>query len=265
MKLFVTRLWSSKIHRSVLIAAVTLFAVTLAVYAVYAIHFWGLGLGGQEEFGQFGDFVGGVLNPLLSSITIILLVLSFRIQADQLKQAEEAHRIEMRTNRQERERHQLEDFAEHHFAALEKLFTRAIFYAHHRATTSDPARTKEYSIRDLCLTVEELRDSYETKFFIHLEDPDLSGDPRIIETVREIQKSLHLLHEVVTELMPLLDVQLLRAAWRQRLIDAMQMARKSSILDLDTYSRRASIITLAVLDPQIAHNQKDPEKKTAHN
>lgn len=166
MKRFLVSLWSSRIPHSVLIAAVVLFVVTVAVYAVYAIHFWGRELGDQENFGQFGDFVGGVLNPLLSSITIILLVLSFRVQADQLKQAEEAHRLEMKSAREERERRQLEEFAEHHFAVLEQLFTRQIFHAHSQATLSVPAWTKEYSIRDLCLTVEDVRDSYEKKFFI---------------------------------------------------------------------------------------------------
>lgn len=56
-------------------------AITLA--SIYFYQFNGE-FGGQEVFGQFGDFIGGVLNPFLSFLTIILLLLSVWFQRQEL-------------------------------------------------------------------------------------------------------------------------------------------------------------------------------------
>jgi hypothetical protein len=47
------------------------------------------GFGKQETFGQFGDFVGGVLNPFLTFLTIFLLVWSITIQVRELRSTNE--------------------------------------------------------------------------------------------------------------------------------------------------------------------------------
>lgn len=43
-----------------------------------------------EHFGQLGDFIGGVLNPLLSFLAFIAVVISFRAQSKSYKKSEEA-------------------------------------------------------------------------------------------------------------------------------------------------------------------------------
>ncbi|NDW20006.1 hypothetical protein [Alteromonas hispanica] len=52
---------------------------------IYGVRFWGYQWGETEQFSQFGDFLGGTLNPLLSFITILLLVLSIRYQLEELR------------------------------------------------------------------------------------------------------------------------------------------------------------------------------------
>ncbi len=54
------------------------------VLAVYAWRFYGRSMGGAAEFGAFGDFVGGVINPLLGFVTIWLLVKSLQFQRDEV-------------------------------------------------------------------------------------------------------------------------------------------------------------------------------------
>ncbi|MGL4476173.1 MAG: hypothetical protein ACRCT7_17220 [Shewanella sp.] len=41
-------------------------------------------LGNQEQFGQFGDYLGGVLNPILGFATVVLLVVSLKLQMNEL-------------------------------------------------------------------------------------------------------------------------------------------------------------------------------------
>ena len=54
------------------------------VLAVYTWRFYGRSMGEPAEFGAFGDFVGGVINPLLGFVTIWLLVKSLQFQREEL-------------------------------------------------------------------------------------------------------------------------------------------------------------------------------------
>lgn len=63
------------------------FAVVLliSVYSIYFLHFSSNGLSNApEQWGQFGDFVGGTVNPILGFLTLIALVLTIIIQSRQL-------------------------------------------------------------------------------------------------------------------------------------------------------------------------------------
>jgi hypothetical protein len=56
----------------------------LIIVALYSWNFWG-GFGDQATFGAFGDFIGGVLNPFLTFLTVLLLIYSIRFQIDELR------------------------------------------------------------------------------------------------------------------------------------------------------------------------------------
>lgn len=58
-------------------------AAAFAVLSVYISKFNGK-LGNQELFGQFGDYLGGVLNPIIGFATIVLLVVSLTLQMKEL-------------------------------------------------------------------------------------------------------------------------------------------------------------------------------------
>lgn len=46
----------------------------------------------QEVWGQFGDFFGGILNPLLSSLTLAAVLVTMRLQSKELKVAQEENK-----------------------------------------------------------------------------------------------------------------------------------------------------------------------------
>jgi uncharacterized membrane protein len=81
--------------KSVLVA---LFVVALLVVGFYFGRFRGE-LGNQEVFAQFGDYFGGVLNPMLGFATVALLIYSIRLQAKELRNTTE----ELRLTRKEME------------------------------------------------------------------------------------------------------------------------------------------------------------------
>lgn len=60
---------------------VTAFGVTAYAY----FHTFGSqGVGDQATWGQFGDYMGGTLNPLIGLFTVWGLLVAFRLQSAQL-------------------------------------------------------------------------------------------------------------------------------------------------------------------------------------
>ncbi|QDQ25641.1 hypothetical protein FNU76_04325 [Chitinimonas arctica] len=75
-------------NKYAIVAAAILFTI---VTAAYAINFIGYPISEKPEaWGQLGDYIGGLLNPVLSFISIILLIksLSLQIEANKGLEAE---------------------------------------------------------------------------------------------------------------------------------------------------------------------------------
>ena len=69
------------IRRIVLLAVVIL----VGVWSTYAFVFWKHPVSLEAaEWGQFGDFVGGAVNPLLAFLTLVILALTIVLQSKQL-------------------------------------------------------------------------------------------------------------------------------------------------------------------------------------
>ncbi|MBX8528509.1 putative phage abortive infection protein [Pseudomonas cichorii] len=68
------------------LVAYAVIVITL-VLASYPSNFYAKGLGGQEHWGQFGDYFGGVLNPILSFLALVAVVRGLRFQSEELKSA----------------------------------------------------------------------------------------------------------------------------------------------------------------------------------
>lgn len=69
--------------------------IVIAIVALFAYmdtfaegNLWKFG--SKEDFGVFGDFVGGVLNPLFAFFTVILLVYSIQVQIEELSKSTKA-------------------------------------------------------------------------------------------------------------------------------------------------------------------------------
>lgn len=60
-------------------------ASLILVVGVYVYEFHTHPIGQPEHFAQFGDYVGGLLNPLIGISTIFLLVYSINVQIEELK------------------------------------------------------------------------------------------------------------------------------------------------------------------------------------
>lgn len=90
----------SNINRSFNGHYVLIFAIftALIVAGIYAFFFYDYPFGNSTDFGAFGDFFGGTLNPILALLTIWFLVYSTNLQRAELtaviKEAESNNRIQ---------------------------------------------------------------------------------------------------------------------------------------------------------------------------
>ncbi|WP_440874954.1 hypothetical protein [Thalassotalea sp. PLHSN55] len=61
-------------------------AIVIIVGFYFVHHYFGIsGLGSNADFGAFGDYLGGLLNPILGFLTVLLLVYSISFQLQELK------------------------------------------------------------------------------------------------------------------------------------------------------------------------------------
>lgn len=78
-----------RLEKRFLFLANNAFIIGLGIAAflliLYFLNFNG-SFGDQSTFGTFGDFLGGVLNPMLGFITILFLVYATRLQVIELKE-----------------------------------------------------------------------------------------------------------------------------------------------------------------------------------
>jgi type III secretory pathway component EscU len=56
----------------------------IILLCIYAYHFR-LPLGTQSDFGAFGDFIGGTINPLLTFLSVMALIVTLRLQIAELR------------------------------------------------------------------------------------------------------------------------------------------------------------------------------------
>lgn len=86
---------------SVKILILFLICCLVVVLGFYAFNFYGNGLSDSpEQWGQLGDYFGGILNPIFGFTTILILIATIGIQREQL----EASREELALTRKELER-----------------------------------------------------------------------------------------------------------------------------------------------------------------
>lgn len=108
--------------------------VFVVVSGVYFLQFHGPAAASQGTWGEFGDYVGGVINPIFGFITVVVLVETLRVQRRDL----ELSRIELEAStkalKSQSDTLARQNFEDHFFALIQQ-FNRvrdSVAYFHHR-------------------------------------------------------------------------------------------------------------------------------------
>lgn len=86
-------------NRILIAAALLAFLIVLAVAGRYISVFSTHVLADQEKWGQFGDYFGGVLNPIFSFLAFIALLVTLRAQFTANEDSERRHDEQLREQR----------------------------------------------------------------------------------------------------------------------------------------------------------------------
>jgi hypothetical protein len=98
----------------------------VVLLGLYFWQFWGSLSPAQDVWGQFGDFIGGILNPFIAWMTLVAIAISLRYTVHALRESAKATQIsqsQLDHEREEREQRRIEEQntrrAEHTFRIYE--------------------------------------------------------------------------------------------------------------------------------------------------
>ena len=127
-KTFLGTAWTSFKENSVISLGVVALLFSLLIALLVFFHFqlgvdiWGLGIKNPESaqyWGQIGDFVGGILNPLLSFCALIAVLYNLVLQRKELEMARADAREAQRTQNRQSEIFEIQNFESVFFRLLE--------------------------------------------------------------------------------------------------------------------------------------------------
>lgn len=192
--------------------------VGVIVIATWGYYFWTFaekGPGDQGTFGTFGDFVGGVLNPILSAVTVLYLVRSFGIQSDALAKSEQFHAEQQLLAKREQERHQLEDFVRGHMRDIRDAIEAKAYQITELAAEGEQEKTYRCSLADMYLSLASFPTvgMINKVKLINAGAPYKGIPPVEKERVATLHKKFTILNAMGERLLELLDSEAVRLAW----------------------------------------------------
>jgi len=210
----------------------------MIVIATYVYQFQNNSLGGTASFGAFGDYIGGLLNPILGFATVMLLIFSIRIQMKELRDStaaleasqaaheklaenskkelaiiQQGHLDQQEALKKESRRNQLTENAERIIKTFDELMNTPYMNAKH----------KQYSFHEILHSLTEPDDFIFKNTVTKIDS--LMNSKQTLRTdqvkrmhIEDIKKNMNQLLLVFTELKPLLEIPYLRKIWADRLI-----------------------------------------------
>lgn len=239
------KMTESKFSGLVKVIAIFVVLCVCGVIFIYMYQFSiskGYGLGGTTAFGEFGDYIGGILNPILGFATVILLIFSIHIQMKELgdstkalQASQAAMEAQVETSKNELNLikagqlaqqkalkddlylSQLNENAERIIKTFDELINHDYLNFNHI----------QYSLYDLLYNVTHLDKSTIEHNLARIKVLMESSPAEHIDKVKKIQlnsikNNMNLLLMIFQELKPKLASTILQKAWEERLLSRAQ-------------------------------------------
>lgn len=183
-----------------LIRLAAIFATALLVFVVVA-YIWNFGAhwsDSQDKWGQFGDFVGGTLNPIFAMLAFLALLWSISLQASEFKQATQHLSDQTRLAREEAEADRRDKISRELLEVIKDIDAR--IGAVLATDISKPGTTLRITVSHMASEAERLSNSDETSaaYESFLEQAGNKGS--IVEaSTRELLHLIEKMREFITD------------------------------------------------------------------
>lgn len=98
--------------------------IFIFIFSMYFINFGALGLSSNNgDWGTFGDFAGGILNPTIASLALYWLITSVNLQIKELKKTNEALAATVKTAKEQQNQISIQNFENLFFNLISTLNT----------------------------------------------------------------------------------------------------------------------------------------------
>ncbi|PHS73195.1 MAG: hypothetical protein COB22_02725 [Cycloclasticus sp.] len=246
-------------------------AVVIFIYMYQFLFNKGYVLGGTAAFGAFGDYIGGILNPILGFATVILLIYSIRIQMKELREStialkasqiaheelaktskkelsiiEQGHLNQQSALKREALRNQLTENAENIIKTYDKLMNLPYVNASHT----------QFSLRDLLYNLTQLNDNTVENNIANISnlmgtEPSKRNEQAKKLHLESIKKNINQLVLVFLELKPMLEAPSLQKIWGDRLESRVLDCYGLTIFTEEEMERARKLITVDTTRPLI--------------
>jgi len=116
-----------EIKRLGILMTISTNVATFVFLLVFSLYFINFGLKGviystdKAEWGQFGDFIGGILNPTVAGLALFWLITSVNLQIKELKKTNEALTATVKTAKEQQNQISIQNFENLFFQLLSNL------------------------------------------------------------------------------------------------------------------------------------------------
>lgn len=179
-------------------AAIFATALLVAVVGAYVWNFGAHWTDSQEEWGQFGDFVGGTLNPVFAMLAFLALLWSIALQASEFKQATQHLSAQTRLAREEAEANRRDKISLELLEVIKDIDAR--IGAVLATDISEPGTVLRVTVSHMASEAERLSNSDETSaaYESFLEQAGAKGS--IVEaSTRELLHLVEKMREFITD------------------------------------------------------------------
>lgn len=224
-----------------------LLAVTTV--AIYLLNFNTDDFGSREAFGLFGDYIGGLLNPILTFFTVVLLIWSIKIQMKELRDSTAALQASQESHQQQVEvsTELLDEAKKTNAAQLDKMRVDSI-----RAQLTQNAEMLNNECRMLMIEpfFDHAGDKLKMETILYLQRRKLNSsvqhiidcfpslmteekpkNPIIKIHLLTIRDKVNLAAETIIDLLPMLERNSLQSLWLERIQDLIDDCEKLRIFD----------------------------------
>jgi len=228
---------------------IILLLVTALIVIIFSVgnyyHYFGDegSIGGKTEFGQLGDYIGGLLNPILSFCTVVLLIWSIQVQLKELKatrtelaDTKEVHEKQRLQDREYGIRRELTEHAHLQIQLCENLLNEKIGHFDN---------VRNLSLRDLVVREDESIDAL---------DIGPSGQSSMRPTAHQAQIAktryqVLLASSTIEELLPLLGSAALKSSWLNTIVSLLRECATADFISEKIVTTRITKLTESFPNP----------------